>query len=157
MYENLSDISSERDIQYEVYESSNMTKLDLSVCKDIPIDIYVPAVLSENYQNLFNELKDLGYDLFNINDAFYQDICTPFKSTNGTDVLLSDRTNYYYNNDETKCQSNCKFSDYLAKAQYLKCECDTSNSEINPKNSKKFNANALKVFLMSLNSQIIKF
>ena len=139
MYEKLSNISSERNIQYELYESLNLTKLDLSVCKDLSIDIYVPLTISEKLQSLYGELKDLGYDLFDINNIFYQDICTPYKSENGTDVLLTDRINNYYNNDETKCQSNCKFSDYYIKAQYLKCECDVNNSEIQTEDNKKFN------------------
>ena len=139
VYEKLSNSSSERNIQYEVYESINMTKLDLSVCKDLSIDIYVPLTLSQELQNLYEELKELGYDLFDINDKFYQDICSPYKSSNGTDVLLADRIYYYYNNEETKCQSNCKFSDYLIEPQYLKCECDISNSEIHTENSDKFN------------------
>ena len=130
-YEKLSNNSLERNLQYEVYEPINKTRLDLSVCKDLPIDIYVPVVLSEQLQDLYNELKDLGYDLFDINSEFYQDICTPYKSSNGTDVLLSDRVNYYFNNDETQCQPNCQFSEYSLETQDLKCECNIITSEIN--------------------------
>ena len=129
--EKLSNKSSERNLQYEIYEPINKTKLNLSLCKEVQIDIYVPVVLSENLEGLYNELKDLGYDLFDINSDFYQDICTPYKSTNGTDVLLSDRVDTYYNNEETQCQPNCEFSDYSLDSQYLKCECDIQNSEIN--------------------------
>ena len=130
-YEKISNISSERDLQYEIYEPINKTRLDLSVCKDIQIDIYIPVILSEKLQDLYNELKDLGYDLFDINSNFYQDICTPYKSQNGTDVLLSDRIDYYFNNDETQCQPNCQFSDYSLETQDLKCECNIVSSEIN--------------------------
>ena len=65
-------------MQYEIYEPINKTKLDLSVCKDIPININVPVILSENLQGLHDKLKDLGYDIFDINNEFYQDICTPY-------------------------------------------------------------------------------
>ena len=137
-YEKITNISSERTLQYEVYEPYNKTKLNLSICNNITIDVYVPVILSEKMKNLYEELKEKGYDLFDIESSFYQDICTPYKSENGTDVPLSDRINYYYNNEETACQSNCKFSDYLMESQYLKCDCDISNSEINTKESKKF-------------------
>ena len=139
-YEKISNDSVEKTIQYEVYEPINKTKLDLSICSDISIDIYVPVELSPKLQNLYNELKDFGYDLFDINDDFYQDICTPYNSENGTDVLLSDRINYYYNNDETRCQANCKLSNYLPEEQYIKCECDISNSEIKTESTNKFSA-----------------
>ena len=85
----------------------------------------------------------MGYDLFDINSPFYQDICTPYKSSDGTDVLLNDRVNYYYNNEETSCQSNCKFSDYLMESQYLKCDCDITNSEINTQETTKFSAKSI--------------
>ena len=141
-YEKITNISSERSVQYEIYEPYNKTKLNLSICDNTTIDIYIPVVLSEKLQNLYNELKDLGYDLFDINSPFYQDICTSYKSSEGSDVILSDRINYFYNNDETTCQSNCKFSNYLFETQYLKCDCDVKNSEININNNdnNKFNA-----------------
>ena len=124
-------ISSQRNVQFEVYESLNKTRLDLSVCEDIPIDIYVPLVLSEELTDLYNELNDLGYNLFDINDKFYTDICTPYKSPNGADILLSDRINYLFNNDETQCQAGCKFSTYSIETQHVKCECNIESSEIN--------------------------
>ena len=131
LLEKKSNISSERNLQFEIYESLNKTKLDLTVCKDIPIEIYVPLILNDKLINLYNELKELGYDLFNINDKFYQDICTPYTTENNTDALLSDRINYYYNNDQTQCQAGCDFSDYVFEIQKLKCECNITKTQIN--------------------------
>ena len=142
-FEKVTNISTERSLQYEVYEPNNKTKLNLSICNNLTIDIYVPVILSEKIQHLYDELKDMGYDLFDINSPFYQDICTPYKSNDGTDVPLNDRINYYYNNDETSCQANCKFSDYLIESQYLKCDCDITNSEINTQEATKFNAKSI--------------
>ena len=142
-FEKITNISSERSIQYEVYEPYTKQKLNLSICDDITINIYIPVILSEKMLNLYNELKDMGYDLFDINSPFYQDICTPYKSSDGTDVILSDRINYYYNNEETTCQANCKFSDYLMESQYLKCDCDITNSEINTQDTQKFTAKSI--------------
>ena len=105
--------------------------------------IYIPVILSEKTQILYNNLKKSGYDLFDINSAFYNDICTPYQSKEGTDVLLSDRVNYYYNNDDTSCQSNCKFSDYLIDSNYLKCECDFKNNEININNANSFSGKSI--------------
>ena len=142
-YEKLNNEISRSNLQYEIYELFNKKRLNLSVCKEVPINIYVPKVLSEQLHNLYNELKDLGYDLFDINSHFYQDICTPYKSTNGTDVILSDRINYYYNNEETQCQPNCQFSNYSFESQYLKCECDIQNSEINFDNNNDIGAKSI--------------
>ena len=142
-FEKVTDVSYERSLQYEVYEPYNKTKLNLSICNNMTIDIYIPVILSEELQNLYEELKDMGYNLFDINSPFYQDICTPYKSSNGTDVPLTDRINFFYNNEETSCQSNCKFSDYMMESKYLKCNCDIQNSEINTEETTKFSAKSI--------------
>ena len=48
-----------------MYEPYSKTKLNLFLCDDISINIYIPMELSE----------------------FYQDICTPYDSQSGTDIL----------------------------------------------------------------------
>ena len=173
-FEKLTTISSERNLQYEVYKPTTMTRLNLSVCKNIPIDIHVPVTLTTETQQLYEDLKDLGYDLFDINNIFYQDICTPYESTNGTDVLLSDRVDFYYNNNnEAKCQPNCKFLDYSVENNDLKCECNIESSEIDMEKNEedigaksiitsfydvlKFsNYKVLKCHKLSFNSSIFK-
>ena len=84
-------------------------------------------------------MKELGYDMFNINDPFYQDICISYDSSNGTDILLIDRINYIYNNDDTKCQSNCQFSFYSMETKYINCSCSTieKNNKIDKFTAKK--------------------
>jgi len=129
-FEKLTNEASEKNVQYEIYHPFNKTKLNLSICKNTHINLYIPITLNEKTQNLYEDLQEYGYDLFNINDSFYQDICTPYKSENGTDVLLSDRKNDFYTN-ETSCQNNCQYSNYSIELQYLKCECDIDNDDIN--------------------------
>ena len=120
-----------KNLNYEVYDPYSKTKLNLSLCDDTPIDIYVPMELSKNTKELYEQVKESGYDMFNINDPFYQDICTPFDSSNGTDILLTDRINYIYNNDDTQCQSNCQFSYYSIESQYMQCSCSTNENKNN--------------------------
>ena len=156
-YEKLSNIPSERSLQYEVYEPYNKTKLNLSFC-DKNIDIYIQVILSEKTKNLYNELNEMGYDLFDINSPFYNDICIPFNSPEGTDVLLSDRVNSYFYNDDTSCQSNCKFSEFLKESQYLKCECDIISSVINISSVASFSGKSIyQSFYNVLKYSNIKF
>ena len=96
--EKLSVRASEKNVNFDVYEPYNKTKLNLSICDYISINLYVPVVLSEQTQLIYEKAKDSGYDIFNIKDPFYQDICIPFDSSNGTDIILSDRVDYIYNN-----------------------------------------------------------
>ena len=108
-------------MQYEIYEPINKTKLDLSVCKDVKININVPVVLNGKMKELHDELKNLGYDIFDPNSAFYTDICIVFKSSDGTDVPLSERVNNFFQNAGTQCQTGCHFSEYSVETQNLKC------------------------------------
>ena len=142
-FEKLTNTASEKNVQYEIFNPNNKTKMDLSICQSSPFNIYIPIVLSERTQNLYEDLAESGYNLFNINDSFYQDICTPYESENGTDVLLSDRKNDFYSANETMCQSNCNYSNYSFESSYLKCECNVETDNIDIKNSEKFSGKML--------------
>ena len=135
-----SNISYEKNIQYEIYEPINKTKLDLSICQNTSVDIYIPITFTDKTQKLYDSLKNSGYDLFNPNDPFYLKICTPYKTENGTDVLLEDRKNdYYYSSiNEITCQPNCHNSQYLSDSKFLKCECSITNETISDTDYKTF-------------------
>ena len=151
-FEKLTNIAAEKNVQYEVYETISKEKLDLSVCQNTSIDLYVPIFLSQKAQNLYINLKKQGYNLFNINDSFYLDICTKFKSENGTDVILIDRKKDYYTNEGT-CQADCQYSEYISETKYLKCECYVTHNEINTVDMDKFNG---KVFFGSF-YEVLKY
>ena len=139
-FEKLTNVASEKNIQYEIFNPINKTKMDLSICQSNPFNIYIPIILSKKTQNMYEDLADSGYNLFDINDPFYQDICSTYESENGTDVLLSDRKNDFYSANETMCQANCNFSDYSFESTYLKCKCNVENDNIDTDNIEKFSA-----------------
>ena len=144
-YEQLT-ISAERNVQYEVYHPITKEKLNLSVCDSETIDLYIPVQLNEQLLELYEDLKSNGYDLFNIQDPFYNDLCSPYKSENGTDVLLSDRKNDYYNNNYTTCQQNCEYSSFNSEYKFLKCECKVIVDDIDINNFDKFSKKIYKNF-----------
>ena len=137
---------SKKNITFDVYEPYSKTKLNLSIYDDTPINIYVPMELSKDTKQLYDRMKKSGYDMFNINDPFYHDIFIFFNSSNGTDIILIDRINYIYNNDDTQChQSNCQFSYYFIESKYLECSCST-NEKANNSNIKKDKFNTKKLY-----------
>ena len=137
-FEKLTSQASEKNVQYEIYAPNTTQKLDLSICQSTSIDLYIPIALSEETQSLYSQLSNQGYDLFNENDSFYQDVCATYTSENGTDVLLSDRQSDFYDTSENTCQANCQYSAYLSDSQYLKCECDVVNDNIDTQEPEKF-------------------
>ena len=142
-FEKIGTVASQKYIQYEVYNPKTKEKLDLSVCLNEKINIYIPVILTEETLQLQKDLFNYGYDLFNPNDSFYQDICSGYTSVNGTDVILSDRRKYFFNDTQTSCQENCQYSQYSAETQQLKCVCSVSQIDIEPKKEEKFDGSIL--------------
>ena len=117
-------VSNEKSIQYEVYAPGQSQKLDLSVCSNTKIEIYYPIELDEETKKLYEALKKQGYDLFDKNSKFYKDICTPYKSEDGTDIILADRNNDFFAKHEIVCQANCDYSSYSSNTKFVKCTCN---------------------------------
>ena len=79
--QNLNVKPSEKNVQYEIFEPYNYTKLNLSICNEEKVNIYFPLILSEETRNTYENMKKLGYNMFNINDPFYQDLSIFFLSS----------------------------------------------------------------------------
>ena len=149
-YEKMTNISQEKKVQFEIYEPLNQTKLDISICQNISVDIHIPNQLSESTQKLVEYLQSLGYDVFNINSPFYTDFCTPFTTEEGTDMTLADRKKYVYEAimNEVNCQGNCDFSSFDSNKRFLECSCKVEE-EINTVDYKKFNPKKyMRYFMM---------
>ena len=127
--EKLKSKTTEKDIEYECFEPYNKTKLNMSICSKLNFNLFIKYELSEETKQLSEQLKNLGYNMFDINDKFYQDVCTPYKSWLNTDLLLSDRIEYIYNNKDAQCQENCEFSNYILDTNYINCSCSTQREE----------------------------
>ena len=143
----------EKNIQYEIYHPATKKQLDISICNNI--DLNIPITLSKDKENLYKKLQEYGYDLLDSQDSFYQDICSKYKSENGTDVILSDRKNDFYDYD-LSCQDNCKYSSYSDKTKYLKCECKIDNKNITLEKFKDFVYESFASFFKYSNYKFIK-
>ena len=106
-------------IFYEVYSklnSSNLIKLNLSICSNKIIDIYIPINIKDNL------------DILNSSSKYYNDICYPAISDSGADIIIKDRRNEYINKNRTVCQDDCDFSEYNTKILKAKCSCKVKES-----------------------------
>ena len=109
-------------LKYEAYNPYTLKKLNLSICNKVKINTFVPYSLTGKYIDLYPKLNELGYDLNNPNDNFYNDICCPFTPENKTDILLYDRKMNYYKNT-TFCEEGCTYKEYDYTERKVKCEC----------------------------------
>ena len=115
-------------VEYEVINPNNYEILDLSICNGTKIDLYSPIYLEDEEYELYKYLENQGYNLFDSEDSFYTDICTPFDSENETDVLLKDRKNDYYKNNITLCETGCTYDKINTEVDKVHCECEVKTS-----------------------------
>ena len=116
-------------VQYEIYHPVTKKKLNLDSCKDVKIVVNVPVNLDKNTISLYDSLSESGYNLFDSEDSFYNDICATFTSENGTDMLLEDRKKEIYSSSGniSMCQEGCNFESYNKTTKKAKCNCDVQS------------------------------
>ena len=81
---------------------------------------------------MVNSISESGYNIFNENDSFYNDICATYTSENGTDMLLSDRKKdiYTVSQNQSLCQSGCEIQSYNSTNKKAKCDCSIISKNI---------------------------
>ena len=101
-------------IEFEVYfplNSSDLTKLNLSVCQNKKIDISIPVKITEDISK------------YNSSSNYYNDICTKATTDSNSDISLNDRKKEFIDNNMTLCDENCELVDYNYTIEKVKCSC----------------------------------
>ena len=101
-------------IEYEVYYPFNnniLTKLNLTNCKNMKIDISIPVKINDDI------------DKHNQNSNYYNDLCTKATSEAGTDISLNDRKKEFINKNMTLCEEDCDLIEYDNVVEKVKCSC----------------------------------
>ena len=119
-------------VQYEIFNPHNFSKVSLDVCKDDTIKIQVPVILEETQLSLIEDLEESGYNIFDINDSFYNDICSIYTAQNGADMTLSSRKTIIYDSvkDMFLCQEGCEFQSFNTNSSSANCHCKVQTEEI---------------------------
>ena len=128
------DILDEKDpskiiVQYEIYDPYTLEMIPLDICNDTTVNINIPVVLNDVTESLYKSLNNSGYNLFDLNDSFYNDICSTYTTPDGTDLVLVDRMNIYHDNAQNVylCQEGCEFIQYNETTKKSKCNCNVKN------------------------------
>ena len=120
-------------VQYEVYEQMSKQFLELKECTGTNVIINSPIELNSYIESLYDHLSKYGYNLFNGNDSFYNDICAVYTTENGTDILLYDRRMDIYKStlNISLCQEGCIFLSYNSETKKAECDCPIQTNEMN--------------------------
>ena len=87
-------------VQYEIYNPLSLELVSLDICDDITVSIKVPVDLPDETDSLYSNLEQMGHQLFNISDSFYNDICVTYTAENGADIGLKGRKEIIYDKNK---------------------------------------------------------
>ena len=119
-------------VQYVVYDEDN-NELDLSVCSEEKISISYALKEGTNFSlSLFESFNELGIDILNSSDSFFNDICYTY-SSNGSDIILSDRIAEIYQN-YSLCDSGCEYEGLDTEDLTVSCSCSVSTNDTDDDN-----------------------
>ncbi len=108
-------------IEYAVYNGTKV-RLDLSVCKDVEIKItYNITDTSLLNISMIDYYSKLGIDIFDREDAFFNDLCYPF-SISDSDIILKDRVSDIYQN-VSLCDNGCEYEQLDVDNLTVTCSC----------------------------------
>ena len=83
-------------VNYLLYDPKFRRIINMNVCEGMDISITKNIELTEEVRNIVNNANEQGYNVVDINDHFYNDVCTPYTTIHGTDITISDRIKNVY-------------------------------------------------------------
>ena len=145
---------------YGVFLENGYQLDHLKVCKDAKITINSPII--DVYSIKIDKAKyffSFGYDIYNINDSFYNKYCSP-AYINGNDITLLDRKKDFYPLNSILCNNSCEYNYINFTSKKFICECDlnfnfTENNYKNKINDTEENISYKDYILSLINYKII--
>ena len=130
--ENQNEQSLINDVEYAIY-NENKEKLDLSVCEKELIEINYELKSSMINMSKIEYYSELGVDVFNLKDQFFNDICYSY-SEGDSDLILDDRVSDIFQNFSI-CENNCNYNKINLTENLVSCKCSIKmsvKSEVHP-------------------------
>ena len=140
-------------VEYEIYNEKK-EKLNLSYCHDVEIKVnYEIKNVRLINKTMIQHYSNLGIDIFNSEDLFFNEVCYPFSISN-SDVILKDRIIDIYQNFSL-CENECKYEFIDIERMYIRCSCQVKE-EINFEPSKPVFTKVVKETFENSNFGVIR-
>ena len=117
-------------VQYTVYlvDDENSIQLNLSVCENQKVQINYALKNNTNFDmEKFSHFEDIGVDILNSSDPFFNDICYTY-SNGSSDIILTDRINEIYQN-YSLCDSECDYEGLNVTTGTVSCSCNITEDD----------------------------
>ena len=108
------------DISYSVFDM-NGNQLNLSLCEEVGIDLYVPIKTNSLNLSLIDELMKEGINVFNKSDPFFNDICVTYDNDDSVGLPFSMRKELYV--DSLVCSIGCELISIDVEQSIANCKC----------------------------------
>ena len=116
-------------IEYQIYNAKTKALLDISQCKNIIFKS--PLWLDDEYKKRVKELYEKNFDIFDINEQIYSDLCYPYYEVDfDADMTLEKRQRVFYYYNANLCEKSCTFVDLDINTYQAICDCPVK-TEIN--------------------------
>ena len=111
-------------VEYKIYDKNN-EEVDLSICDNVKILIeYKINNISMLRLNEASNFLEMGIDVFNIKDKFFNDICYPYTDKRtSSDMILKDRVSDIFQN-VSLCGEGCEYQSFNFEKNSSTCLCD---------------------------------
>ena len=103
-------------IEYEIYHPYNHSKLDLSFCSNLSINLNISVSIDENKLYIYDPNSD-----------YYTDDCSTYSTDEGLDIIINDRKKEFIDNKFSLCQINCSYEGYNKESKKSICKCTIKN------------------------------
>ena len=109
-------------IEYQAYDH-NKIPLNLSICENENIKVIHSIKSSSLFDTVSASLfKDLGIDIFNIKDSFFNDICHSYSGDSDNDMTLKNRIKKIFQNFSL-CEEGCSYDEIDLGNMTVICDC----------------------------------
>jgi len=102
--------------------SSKGTQIDKKLCSNIQAEVLIPIDCFND--EMRNNLTKNGYELFNPNSSYFNNLCIPMK-LNDSAFVIADRESEF-NTANLKCSDGCEYNSINLTIGYISCFCDTN-------------------------------
>ena len=100
------------EVYYPLFNSPTLFQLDLSICEGLQISMLYNMALENP-------------ELYDKDNPIYNDMCYPYSSKEGLDMILTDVQQEFKDNNKIICDEGCKF-EYINNK--VECNCDIQTS-----------------------------
>ena len=153
--------TSDYDFKFILKNGSELNLTDIKL--DLYVDVFVPIrnLIFAHY-NYFEYFDNQGFDIYDKNSNFYNDICLSSFLYNN-DLTLNDRKLEIYPNEVNLCKANCEYKGINKNNKKIICYCNlkvNNNNDYSKNEDNNFVINKNEIFfdylINSFNFKIFK-